>query len=67
MQDSNAPILLSLDNLGTVTGGYHDPPGPSQPAPRDPGDAPAEPQGTLGTRLGQLVGHLPSWFRLPGR
>jgi hypothetical protein len=62
MQDNNALILLSLDNLDTVTGGYYDPSGPAQPDPRVPADPPHQPQDTLGSRLGQLVSHLPSWF-----
>ena len=43
---------ISLDNLDTVTGGYHDPAGPAgRPQP----DQPTQPTGTLGARLGALL------------
>jgi hypothetical protein len=50
---NNAKLdTISLDNLDTVTGGYHDPAGPA--APTRP-DGPTQPPGTLGARLGTLL------------
>jgi hypothetical protein len=67
MQNNNSLITLSLDNLNTVTGGYHDPSGSAQPSHGSGGGPAPRPQGTLGTRLGQLICQLPSRFRLPAR
>jgi hypothetical protein len=52
--------LLSLDNLDTVTGGYHDPVDSPKPAPpRGSGDAPeGQRQGTLGSHLGDILARI---------
>jgi hypothetical protein len=45
---------ISLDNLDTVAGGYHDPSGPALPP--TPADPPAsQPQGTLGSHIGDIL------------
>jgi hypothetical protein len=65
---NNSLTTISLDNLITVIGGYHDPSGPASP---NRPDAPeSQHQGTLGARLGQLVNGLAAQgikFPVPGR
>ena len=60
MQDHTSFIAISLDNLSTVTGGYHDPAGPA--APTRPDGPEGQPQGTaggtLGSRLGAILNHF---------
>ena len=60
MQNSANLPTLSLDNLHTVTGGYHDPADPPKPPPPRQGpDAPdGQRQGTLGSNLGEIIGRL---------
>lgn len=56
LNNANLP-LLSLDNLDTVTGGYHDPVDPPKPPPRQGSpDAPeGQRQGTLASHLGEIL------------
>jgi hypothetical protein len=60
MQNNANLLIVSLDNLDTVTGGYHDPAGPPTPAPRQgTGDPPdGQRQGTLGSHLGEILGRF---------
>jgi hypothetical protein len=51
MQNNANLPTLSLDNLDTVTGGYHDPADPPKPAPR-------QRQGTLSSHLGEILGRF---------
>jgi len=66
---NNSLTTISLDNLITVIGGYHDPSGPASPTNRPDGPENRH-QGTLGARLGQLVNALAAQgikFPVPGR
>lgn len=55
MQNNTNFSPISLDNLDTVAGGYHDPSGPSPP-PRTSGDPPAgQPQSTLGAHIADIL------------
>jgi hypothetical protein len=60
MQNNANLPTLSLDNLDTVTGGYHDPADPPKPAPRQgTGDPPdGQRQGTLSSHLGEILGRF---------
>ena len=57
MQNHTNFIAISLDNLDTVTGGYHDPAGPA--GPTRPDGPQVQPQGaaagTLGAQLGAIL------------
>ena len=48
---------ITLDNLDAVTGGTHDADGGSS-NPNRPDAPQAQPQGTLGSRIGALISHL---------
>jgi hypothetical protein len=66
---NNSLTTISLDNLITVIGGYHDPSSPVSPTNRP--DAPeTQHHSTLGARLGKLVNDLAAQgikFPVPGR
>jgi hypothetical protein len=55
MQNNTNFPTISLDNLDTVTGGYHDPVEPPTPS-HGSGDGPeGRPQGTLVSHLGAIL------------
>ncbi|HEX3764088.1 MAG TPA: hypothetical protein VHW23_35585 [Kofleriaceae bacterium] len=56
MQDNTNFSTISLDNLHSVAGGYHDPAGPPPTPRRGSGDPPEpQPQGTLAAHLGDIL------------
>jgi hypothetical protein len=56
MQNNTNLPTISLDNLNTVTGGYHD---PVPPAPRSgPDAADGQHQGTLVSHLSEILNNL---------
>ena len=58
MQDTTDFAPISLDNLDTVAGGYHDPAGPVTPSHGSTEPPESEPQATLGSHIGDLLKRL---------